>query len=440
MARAYFGTRISENIVRTPEGFLVARNVPIGRTGWQEYRGSELGLDSDDLVQVYRSPEEVFHPAAVASFEGKTVTNDHPPEWIQPANEGSYHRGHLQNVRPGEGAEKELLIGDLFVKDAGLIHEIEHGKREVSCGYDCVYEPLESGGYAQKQIRGNHVAVVSKGRAGDGVAIRDSAPSPEENPADTKPSKEKGKTIMNLRKHLIGLGLKAFAQDAEPEKIAEAMEAAKETESQAEKRNEDCNAGKSKDALPVEGGGGECGSDPIREMLGKILLVLEQLVVSNKDVHEALLKPPEPEDALDKLVSEIENPEEQAGEQISGIEDAGVVEPDPVLPPGDRTENPIPNADSKAVVDMIRTMKPIIAAITDKAARQKATDVLVAAVKGPGSRGAGKAPARKDGGAGYAALLGGKPPGTQDSKKPEDPAALGEEIRLKYHKKIISKA
>ena len=41
----YYGTRLSENISRRePEGYLFCLNVPVARTGIQEYLPEELGL------------------------------------------------------------------------------------------------------------------------------------------------------------------------------------------------------------------------------------------------------------------------------------------------------------------------------------------------------------------------------------------------------------
>jgi len=202
MARAYYGTKISPHKTRTPEGYLICHSVPLARTGWQEYLGHEIGLEHGDPVQVYRSEEEVFHPAAIASFEGKSVTDGHPSEWVQPANEGAYHRGHVQNVRRGSESDSDLLIGDLFVKDANLIAKIEADQvRETSCGYDCTYELLdgEAGKYAQKNIRGNHVAIVPSGRAGDRVAIRDSAP--EESDSKNQKEREYQDELENYIRH-----------------------------------------------------------------------------------------------------------------------------------------------------------------------------------------------------------------------------------------------
>jgi hypothetical protein len=43
----YYGTRLSENISRRdPEGYLLCLNVPVARTGTQEYMPEELGLGS----------------------------------------------------------------------------------------------------------------------------------------------------------------------------------------------------------------------------------------------------------------------------------------------------------------------------------------------------------------------------------------------------------
>ena len=37
MAVAYYGSHISEHLVKTPEGYLICYGVPINRTGTQMY-------------------------------------------------------------------------------------------------------------------------------------------------------------------------------------------------------------------------------------------------------------------------------------------------------------------------------------------------------------------------------------------------------------------
>lgn len=95
---SYYGYTISPNQLETGEGFLICRNVPIARIGEQDYLGTEIGLNRQDVVKVKRAEDEVFSAAALASFEGKPVTNDHPPVLLDPETVGQYERGHVQNA------------------------------------------------------------------------------------------------------------------------------------------------------------------------------------------------------------------------------------------------------------------------------------------------------------------------------------------------------
>ena len=76
----YYGTHLSENISRRkPEGYLLCLNVPVARTGTQEYLPEELGQPpGPDPIQVYRPEDEVFAPETIASFEGMPVTKQPP--------------------------------------------------------------------------------------------------------------------------------------------------------------------------------------------------------------------------------------------------------------------------------------------------------------------------------------------------------------------------
>lgn len=217
----YYGTRLSENISRRePEGYLLCLNVPVARTGIQDYMPEELGLkpDASGPIPVRRPAEEVFSPATVASFEGMPVTNDHPPEGVDISNIRALQKGHAHNVRRGKGQESDLLLADLIITDPVLIKAIlEDGKREISCGY--TYELCgEDGGYVQRQIRGNHVAVVDAGRAGHRVSIKDHQP-------------ERRKKTM---KKSLSKVLARMAKDGDVETVAEIIEEMIEPESAAE--------------------------------------------------------------------------------------------------------------------------------------------------------------------------------------------------------------
>ena len=179
--RSYFGTAISKNLARTPEGFLICRNVIVARTATrvpQLYRASELSDSgsSEKKVPVWRMPEDVFSAATIASLEGKPVCSPHPPSFLSPQNIMAYQKGTAMNVRPGPVIDQEqTLMADLVITDARLIDEIISGRlREVSVGYDCIYLPEDSGdGFVQRNITANHLAIVPAGRAGPAARIYD---------------------------------------------------------------------------------------------------------------------------------------------------------------------------------------------------------------------------------------------------------------------------
>ena len=150
----YYGNRLSENISRRePEGYLLCLNVPVARTGTQDYLPEELGITPGSssfpsgpggLISVYRPEEEVFAPETLASFEGMPVTNDHPLEGVDIENIRRLQMGHAHNIRRGTGEESDLLLEDLIITDERLIEAILNGKREISCGY--TYELAEENG------------------------------------------------------------------------------------------------------------------------------------------------------------------------------------------------------------------------------------------------------------------------------------------------------
>ena len=105
----------------------------------------------------------------MASFEGKPVTNDHPPGIIGPDDVRLYEMGHAENIRRGSDEWADYILADLHIHAGELIDAIQSGKREVSCGYECDYVQDEDGSYSQKNIRGNHIAVVDRAELGNGL-------------------------------------------------------------------------------------------------------------------------------------------------------------------------------------------------------------------------------------------------------------------------------
>jgi len=169
---------------RTSDGFLAVR-AKAARSGIYEYTGAEVDpagerFKSSDVVKVYRPETEVFDKASVHSFLQKPVTNNHPAQPVTADNWKAHAGGVIANaLRDGEH-----LAFDLVLMDSALIKQVEDGKRELSNGYSCnlVFgDGVAPDGTAyqatQTNIRGNHIAVVDKGRAGPECRIGDEKPS-----------------------------------------------------------------------------------------------------------------------------------------------------------------------------------------------------------------------------------------------------------------------
>lgn len=138
----------------------------ITRAGIFEY------LNPDGTVRrELRDPEEVFNPVSMRSFEMIPVTNNHPNALLSAADAKKYMVGMTgENVARAD----DHVRTNLMVADEATIKQMDAGKIQVSCGYNCTIDPTPGihplyGRYDVRQmdIRGNHVAIVDKGRAGD---------------------------------------------------------------------------------------------------------------------------------------------------------------------------------------------------------------------------------------------------------------------------------
>jgi hypothetical protein len=183
-------TPVGRTRTMTPEGFLLCEGVRIARTGNQKYAASELTDQQtgkpavepgpDGTVIIGREPSEVFRDETIQSFEGKPVTVEHPIKFVDPSNWKHVAVGTTHNVRQGEGDDEDYLVADLLITDEAAIDHVNRDMPEISCGYDSEYEQTQTGRGLQKNIVGNHVALVDRGRAGPRCSIRDSAFKPSE--------------------------------------------------------------------------------------------------------------------------------------------------------------------------------------------------------------------------------------------------------------------
>lgn len=141
--------------------------------GWQA-----LGLNPDDVYNVYRPASELSRPETIASLNSVPLLSEHQPVDVD------NHRPELIVGALGTDAvyAHPYLDNSLIVWTAQGISDIENGNtRELSAGYR--YTPtLENGTFdgqeyqlVMKNIIFNHVALVAAGRAGPTVVVQDSA-------------------------------------------------------------------------------------------------------------------------------------------------------------------------------------------------------------------------------------------------------------------------
>lgn len=156
--------KISPLKEKTPEGYLLCRDVPISRVGSFEYSAAEVGLPNiGSVVSVSRPEEQIFNPETIASFEAKPVVIGHA-RFADPDNWREIAVGTTQNVRRGEGDKSDFLLADLLLTDRKAIEAVESGDlKEVSCGYDADTQETPQG-IEQIGIVGNHVALVVSAR------------------------------------------------------------------------------------------------------------------------------------------------------------------------------------------------------------------------------------------------------------------------------------
>lgn len=154
----------------TPEGYLRAW-ATIARTGVQQYSDVDGSIRRE-----YRPESEVASPKSLASFAGKAITLEHPTVLLDSSNTKDYQIGF---------SGTEVVYDNGFVRavmtitDEDAIKRIMRGDaKEVSAGYRVNYEASpgvtdsgENYDGIQKEISGNHIAVVHRGRAGPQVKL-----------------------------------------------------------------------------------------------------------------------------------------------------------------------------------------------------------------------------------------------------------------------------
>ncbi len=153
----------------TKEGYLVG-NAIATRTGVFQYRKADGSIQRE-----LRLPEDVFSQDTIDSFKLLPITDNHPTEFVNADNAKELSVGITgEDVK----VKDSYLVTSLKITDAAAVNTSKGGKRGLSYGYtvnlvkqDGVYKG-EKYDYIQKNIRGNHLAIVYQGRAGEEARLR----------------------------------------------------------------------------------------------------------------------------------------------------------------------------------------------------------------------------------------------------------------------------
>lgn len=156
-------------MTRTDEGYL-SGEARVARIGIQSYQDGAGSVRNE-----YRPPAEVFAADAMTSFRNVPVTMGHPAERLVDASNAK--RLSVGFVGENLRVDGEWVVMPLTITDGDTIAQIEGGTVQLSAGYmaEVLDEPGEYGGqrydYMQTNIRGNHVAIVERARAGDNARL-----------------------------------------------------------------------------------------------------------------------------------------------------------------------------------------------------------------------------------------------------------------------------
>ena len=229
---------VNDRTYFTEEGYLVDHPI-LTTTGIFEYK-----QDDGSVRRELRLPEYVFEKESLESYKGKPIIITHDAGSVDKNNVEEEQIGTIlsQGYKDGENVRAEIIIHDTnSMKASGL--------KELSVGYsvETIEKPGEWKGQhydaIQTNIRVNHLALVSKARAGNKARLNIDG--------STEPTLKGGKAMMKNEKGFefaadsgltpdeLGEAIKLFKAKKAGEKAGEPSksEEMKNTEGEAEKKD-----------------------------------------------------------------------------------------------------------------------------------------------------------------------------------------------------------
>lgn len=161
---------IRGKLTETEEGYLKGEAV-VTRTGVLLYSNPD-----GTIRRELRHPDEVFSADSMESMKMKPITLRHPKKFVSAEDAKSKSIGNIgENIRP----DGRYMIAPIMITDAKAIERMKKdGLRELSLGYSAEVVPAdgiyfgEPYTHIQRDIRYNHLAVVSRARAGSMASIK----------------------------------------------------------------------------------------------------------------------------------------------------------------------------------------------------------------------------------------------------------------------------
>ena len=221
----------------TSQGFIKADALAT-RTGIFKYV-----LPDGSIRKELRPSTEVFKHDSLQSLAQIPLTNGHPPQFLNIDNAKIFTVGFT-----GENVEEqgEFVKVGIVVTDKEAIDDMNGGKVELSCGYHCDLD-FKEGEFkgerydaVQKNIQYNHLAIVTKGRAGSEAKIRlDSDSAVMVNDEHTGVDVDTGKNI-KLKKgsHMAKLKIDAIEYEVEDSALAQVVSNKLDALAKSEEKNE----------------------------------------------------------------------------------------------------------------------------------------------------------------------------------------------------------
>jgi len=161
-------------------GYITIENNPISRSGIFPYLGKSISKECipDKIYYVLRPASEIEDAEAIESFKLLPFVDEHD---MLGAEEKKLLPPEAKGIQGATGEnivfKNGVLYATLKIFSQTLLNMIRMGKRELSLGYWCKFVK-QSGTfdgqfyeYVQTKLRGNHLALVDRGR--NDVAVLD---------------------------------------------------------------------------------------------------------------------------------------------------------------------------------------------------------------------------------------------------------------------------